>query len=469
MSGSESAEADAEYYRELLRPIFGGRRFILIGSPVASYRGLSRQLRQLGAERPFLLGTFLGTGPIPGAEGPEWRSAEIRGRDAIDTFRRFEAWLEALPPEVENALDRFDPERQARALGLIVLGPIERVAGRALFARRNPRWAALEDKTRVDELWDAIGVRRAPSRIVPPESEALRAAARDLDRGLGTVWSGDASEGPNGGATHVRWVCGADEAREAQKFFEEHCRRLRVMPFLDGIPCSIHGIGFADGVSVFRPVEGITLRRPQRHELVYSGMATFWDPPQADREALRALARRTGERLRELVDYRGPFTIDGVQSSEGFLPTELNPRFGAGLGPVSAGVPELPLALVALAAMAGEALAFDPERLERAVLEGSDRQRAGAGWIDVPTSFDETCEHALVAEGDRYRRARDGEEHDGLFVIGPGGRGGFVRFAPDAQRTPAGPSLAPRVCRAFAWADRELGTGIGPVEPAPER
>jgi hypothetical protein len=67
------------------------------------------------------------------------------------------------------------------------------------------------------------------------------------------------------------------------------------MPFLEGVPCSIHGVVFPEGAATFRPVEMVTLRRPGSSRLRYAGAATFWDPPAADREVMRDLARRVGE------------------------------------------------------------------------------------------------------------------------------------------------------------------------------
>ena len=52
--------------------------------------------------------------------------------------------------------------------------------------------------------------------------------------------------------------------------------RVRVMPFLEGVPCSVHGIVLPDGTAALRPVELVTLRRGT--DLVYAGCATFWDP-----------------------------------------------------------------------------------------------------------------------------------------------------------------------------------------------
>ena len=174
----------------------------------------------------------------------------------------------------------------------------------------------------------------------------MTAAARDVDQGLGTVWSGDAREGFNGGGEYVRWVRDDRQARDAGEFFAAHCDRVRVMPFLDGVPCSIHGVVFPDGVAALRPVEMVTLRRTgaASNQFVYGGMSTHWDPPDADREAMREVARRVATRLAEQVGYRGGFSVDGVLTADGFLPTELNPRFSGGLGAIAKGLPDFPVA-----------------------------------------------------------------------------------------------------------------------------
>ena len=41
-------------------------------------------------------------------------------------------------------------------------------------------------------------------------------------------------------------------------------------------------------------------------------------------------------------------------------------------------------------------------------------------------------------------------------------------FWPDSTSLHSGTQFAPWAARAFELADRELGTGIGPVEPAPD-
>jgi hypothetical protein len=152
-----------EYYRDLLRPHFEGRKFILIGGPVVGFGDMIRELRSLGAERPFIVGSTLGTGALPSEEDASWCSLGVRGRDAMDGFYRYEALLRDLPPEACERVERYDPERSARALGAIVLSDVQEVAGRPRYGGRPPAWAALEDKVGVDAFWEAAGVRHAPS------------------------------------------------------------------------------------------------------------------------------------------------------------------------------------------------------------------------------------------------------------------------------------------------------------------
>jgi hypothetical protein len=450
---------------DVLRPLFAGRKVVVTGGPLAALTGLCRRLRELGAERPFLLATGMGTGEVPGPEEAEWCVVELRAPDVVAEIRAAMRLLRLLPHDVVEALDRWDPDRRA-----LVLSPpfneLPRVAGRRAYGPRRPEWRRLEDKVVVDRLWDDLGVTRAPSEVVAAEPAALRAAARRLDRGAGTAWAGDARQGFHGGAFCLRWVRGEQDAAEAAAFLAARCDRVRVMPFLEGIPCSIHGVVFPDAVATFRPVEMVTLRRPGSNRLRYAGAATFWDPPDEDREVMRDLARRVGAGLRQRVGYRGAFTVDGVLAAEGFLPTELNPRLGAGLATMTRDLPDLPVSLLDRALIEGERLAFAADDLERQVLAVADRTRAGGAWTVTHAGADATRELPVVFEDGACRPAADGRPADGVLSFGPSGVGGFVRLALDPARVPAGPPVGPLAVAAFALADERFGTGIGPLEPA---
>jgi hypothetical protein len=458
---------DSEHYRRLLRPVFRDRRFIVIGGPIVALAVLGGALRALGAARPFLLGNLLGTGELPDLDPSEWGVIEVEGENMVERMHAFERAVASPPAEIRGAIDAWDPDRTALAVGPIVLSPLPHVAGRRRYASREASWAALEDKVAIERFWDAAGIRRAPSEIVPPERDALQAAARRLERGAGTVWAGDARDLIHGGAVGTRWVRSSEQAAEAGAFFATRCDRVRVMPFLEGIPCSVHGMVFPDGTAVLRPVEMVTLRRPHDSRLAYAGFDSFWDPPESDREQLRRVARRAGEQLRERVGYRGPFTVDGVLTEQGFLPSELNPRFGAALLMLAGCAPDLPLVPLLLAATEGERLDYRASDLEALLLEAVDRRRGSGGGILVPGRGSGRSErHALCGGPDGFRRAAPDEEPDATLWVGPGDGGRYVRFVPDPERVPIGPSLAPRVAAALAWADATFDLGLGPLEPA---
>lgn len=60
------------------------------------------------------------------------------------------------------------------------------------------------------------------------------------------------------------------------------------------------------------------------------------------------------------------------------------------------------------------------------------------------------------------------EVGNGDFTLGPGPLGSFFIFSPDSTYLSPGTRFAPWAARAFGLADRELGTGIGAVESAPD-
>jgi hypothetical protein len=442
-----------------------GRPVVLAGVQLAASTRRLKVLRELGVQRCFVVASGVGTGPLPEPDDAESIVVPIEAPDMMSEMRATEALLADPPSEVVRAVDRFDPDGTALLL-IATVEAAQRLGDRAAYGPRHAAWVALEDKTVCDALFDAAGVPRPPSRVVPASLGELRAAANSLDRGAGTVWAGDAREGFNGGGTYVRWVHGDDDGSGASRFFAAHCDRVRVAPFVDGLSCSVHGFVTDDGVAVFRPVELINLRRESGDQLQYAGCATFWDPASTDRELMRAAARRLGEHLRDRVEYRGCFTLDGIMGPDGFVATECNPRPGAGMGYAATALPDLPFDILQHLAVAGDAPWLRAAEFEATVIEAGDRLRAGGGWTPVTARFGTTTHEPLVYDAGAYRAGTEDEERDATLTIGPGASGGFLRVDFNPARTATGPSVGPLIAAAFAYADAAHGTGIGPVTPA---
>ena len=237
------------------------------------------------------------------------------------------------------------------------------------------------------------------------------------------------------------------------------------MPFLEGIPCSIHGIVLPDGIVALRPCEMLVFRKVGTRRFHYGGAGTLWDPPASDREAMRSMVRRVGEHLRSTVGFRGVFTVDGIMTAEGFLPTELNPRFGAAIGTVAKALPGLHLYLLHLAIVEGMPLPFSCEDLESLIVERADGLRSGRTAALVPRSVplveglflrQTPAGISECAEGEAEVRVNIGAHPIGAYC--------HVRFVDGVPAV--GPSLAPSCCAYLAYLDTRYDLGIGPLEPA---
>ena len=463
---SPLAEEASAYYNELLRPLFANRKFLIAGPIAVGLGGLARRLTALGAERPFLIAGSEGTGVAPTPEEAELHVLGIESKDILEEHRNLQHVIDDLPGELRRAIDAWDPTDSASFIFSSPLAASRTKVPRRAYGARPAAWAALEDKVQIDAFWDAAGVRRAPSQIVSADYDAIWTAATALDRGLGTVWAADAREGTHGGGLGLRWVRPGDDGRAAHESLRRMADRVRVMPFLEGIPASIHGIVFPDSVAVFRPVEMVVLRPADGDRVFYAGCATAFDPNPHDRKTMRDVAYRVGVALRRTVGYRGPFGIDGILAEDGYMPTEMNARSGAGLAPLAAGLPDLPLSPLCLAVIQGEKLDYQADLLERAVVESADAHRTCAGWAVTRTTFDDSGVLELVRDGDEYRETGSGEEPHGTFQFGPSVMGGFIRFVLHPTRINRGSSTAPEVVRALRFADRTLGTDFGVLRAA---
>lgn len=409
------------------------RRSVCGVAPLAGLVDWVNLLRASGAQRP-LLASAVGAGATPDPDDADVVFLDVPEAPSMteELRRHDDDVVRHLPDDVVAAIEAYDPDRTAAWL----VGPFvstEPVLGREVLTGRPDAWTALEDKPVADDLWDAVGAPRAGSRVVLVDPDALQAASDDLADGTGVVWAGDARDGFNGGGDYVRWVVSEADAVAAHDVFAPRCDRVRVMPFLDGVPCSIHGMVLPDATAVFRPVELAILRRADR-TFVYGGLGTSWDPPERDREQMRDLARHTGEHLRRLVGYRGAFGVDGILTVDGFRPTELNARLSGGLTSLArAADPDL-VNLLQFNLLAGRDPGVDAATLERWAVSAMDAERFVKAIALAPQRVTADPVDVLVAwDGSTLRRA---DQDTGWQVsAAPNPAGTFARLttpgAPD--------------------------------------
>lgn len=450
---------------------YAGRPVLLGPVVLAGATSTVAWLREIGCP-VLVVATARGAGPVPGpGDCVVVDVVPPRTASVTDELRVVDRLAHDLPAHAVEAVEAFDPDRRGTWLVNAFVTTDEPILGRPVAGGRPAAFLALEDKLLAEEVWAAAGVRTAPHRVVAVEDAAgLARASAELATPLGVVWSGDARDGFNGGGDYVRWVLDDGDRVTARAFFAPRCDRVRVLPFLDGVPCSIHGMVLPDGTAAFRPVEIAMLRsergseRGRGRRFVYGGLGTTWDPPAADREAMRDVVRRVGAHLRAAHGYRGAFGVDGVLGADGFRPTELNTRMSAGLG-VVASLDQRFFTLLQHALVAGEDPGVGVADLE-ALVPLMDEHRSGKVVAMAPgTHLGRDESYPVAWDGAAFSRA--GHETGNTLVAADTASGLFAKVEPCVALVP-GQRLAPVNAALLDFVDRTYGTGLGPVGVAPD-
>ncbi len=381
-----------------------------------------------------------------------------------DELRLLDGFVRDLPLDVVAAIEEFDPDRGALWNPGHFVRDDEPILGRRVVGGRPASFIAMEDKLFAEQVWAACNVPAAPHRVVPVDEDALAAATREMAGPLGAVWTGDTRDGFHGAGNYVRWVLDETDQAIARGFFATRCDRVRVMPFLDGVPCSIHGFVLPDGTAVLRPVEIAMLRSVERREFVYGGLSTYWDPPEADRAEMRAVAKRVGAWLQAQRGYRGAFGIDGVLTADGFRPTELNTRMPAGVTQLAALDREF-FALLQTHLVAGLDTGVSVADLEGLVPLMDAERHGRPSAVGQGVSVGQVEDYPLAWDGATLTRAD--EETGNTLVLADTPSGFFCKIDPCAALSP-GDRLGPLNAALLAHLDREHGAGFGPVEAAPD-
>lgn len=441
-----------------------GRPVVLVAPVLAGATTRAELLHQLGAEKILVVTFGDGTGPLPPPGSVEVvRAPHAEIRDVSDEIRAWSSLLLTPHADVVAAVDAFDPEHRAVVRTAVPVASDGSFAGRPVINGRLLEQERLEDKAICGEIFAAAGVDVAPEVVVQARETDLRRAVADLDEGMGVVVSSDASHGMNGGATKVWWVRSAERLDDVLTKIVAGGDRARVMPFLEGQPCSIHGIVSADGVIVLRPVELAMLRPAGGIGFVQGGASTWWDPTPQVREQMRSAARKVGELLSRRYDYRGAFGIDGIATADGFRPHELNPRYSAGINTIGKGLTDLSLGELSDLLQTGGTIPAAPDDIERVVVETADEHRFASAHLGTQhVRPDSTSVVLVTGSPDSLAVTEDEDAAVGTLELGPASVGGLVRFTPFSLQR--GERLTPWAVAAYRLADELWDTQFGEFE-----
>ena len=435
---------------EAARRGFGDQRFLLAWPVAQVARRWVERFRAMGLDDPFVLGLYDGPkaplplraecvhvlrpGPLPHLSPDE------------SLFDLWHAAVHNLPPAARAALDRWDPDHTARVL-VPPAAELTEVAGRRVFGGTPPIRRLLEDKTRVDALFEGLGIPVQPHRTVALADAP--AAARALDHGHGTVWAGDNTTHIEAGARALAHVHDAHTRDRAHALFDGRCDRVRIQPFVTGVPCSIQGICTPDGVALTRTTEMLVLHDPAEGAFLLVGMATMWDPPSPVRDALREMARAVGAHLRSAHAWRGGFSVDAIAAPDGRVwPTELNARMSAGLAVADGCLPGPSLELVERLLRENRPIGVTAARLEQWMAGPLRRRRFALVRLKgLPVPSPPTAHRVLEPDGSPSGATLSYDDEGGQ---------GVLRLELSPVHHQPGARVAPLVERALAQAHELL-------------
>lgn len=443
-----------------LRGIYGGRSWLVASDMAGKGIAIMQSLHRMGASPGLLLTAY---------SDDRYRMSPSAGihccldvdpsSSVMDAVSRADDALTHLTGGVKARLDTFDKEQSIRALAP-VFSKGRPIGGRLQFGARPQAWQELEDKLVIDEVWDKIGVGRLPSETCPREKRALHDACMRLDQGAGVVLSEDDSRGVHGGAQGTWWVKRVEELEECLSQLDLRVQRLRVMPFVEGVPCGIHGLVLPDGVVTGRPAEMLTLRSSKARGLTYCRFATTWVPSAEVRAELSEVVRRTGRWLSATLGYRGAFGIDGVLSREGFVPTELNPRIGAAMSSAW-GVDFAELYLWNQALVEGCRWSVPAHEVQEWCDALAMVDRKASIGIFVPSLPVSPGRQWLKFFGGQWRQCATGTPGAAVATWGPGPVGVSIELEDPAWGMSTSRHYGPRAQEFARWCEVNLGVDLG--------
>lgn len=450
-----------------LSDFVGGRPIVLVGDSLESLAVEAKPFLAANASQVLLVADGIGLSDPPGDDRLHWRLQNVCDTRPGVGRRRSAQQLGNLDPSIIAWLDARDPHREGMVFNFNGRFHGPQVGGRHVVGAPRPEWVALEDKTHVGSLWREADIRALSARIVRVELDRLLDTSAKLDRGRGVVWAGDARDGVHAGLELTWWIRDALDAEIAFEAASARCDRVRVSSFVEGVPCSIHGIVTNDGVGAMRPTEAFILRTKDPGGMISVGAGTGWEAPEADRQAMRASVKRVGAALRDMVDYRGSFSLDGVLGRDGFVASEINPRLGRAFRMIGELSPELGLVAHAQLLADGWELGLTADEVDNLVVEIADSTPIEQAQLHLP--YAPLRQRVGLAWGDgEYHKARNPSPAIAHLECGPAYfyYPGLVRLTVEPADMRPREFGAARVASAFSKAGELLSLPLGHFDPA---
>lgn len=368
-----------ETYRKALEPLFAGRLVVLFGSAASRLTHMAKQCLELGSRRVLVLAWAshgIGLGPLP---------SDVQLLSPFPLETSGDGMRIVLPSHILEGLRTFDPHREALVIGSGSTSSCL-IDGRAIINARPKLQEQYESKLISEQILSTVMDRKELTRIMGISHRNFYGQCSQIDLGDGIVLSGDSSTGPGTAGSHVWWVTNSAQAVNAVKHLRSNGGMVRVMPYVRGIPASMHGLVLADGLITCPPMQLINLLRSSDGHVATrfftAGSATLSVLDSHLMARMRTLIRSIGEELAARVGYRGMYCVDGIVTEDSFIPTEINTREGSSIGVHFSLADEVPIQLLNAAALSTTAVASSARELDTALEMTSPKARIAITWKD---------------------------------------------------------------------------------------
>lgn len=312
---------------QLLIDKFQSAKIIIAGRTTRYSLDLVRELRQFGCSdflvvlnKDITFKKFL-EGRVPSIGAGKSSNESITA--SINSYQKH---LVVLHDDVRRAINRFDPAGDA----IVIIHPtiaLDELAGRTVFGYKNNTYNDLQNKLKFSVMLDKIDVLSSEYIVCPSNSEEIRSGFMKLNRGKGVVIAADNKLGWHGAGDRTRWIHHKSDCENIASFFRDRANEVRIMPFLTGVPCSAQLLITNESCSVLNIVEQLNLLNIKQNKFVFCGVSSYWRPNEKSAGQIVKMGESIGEILRVEDGYRGFLSIDGILTEDGFMPTEINPRF----------------------------------------------------------------------------------------------------------------------------------------------
>ncbi len=347
--------------------------------------------------------------------------------------------------------DAFDAHQQAVLIAPDPLDPPQ-AGSRRRLGQRPSMWQLCEDKAVIDVIWDRLGVPR-PQSVIADGAQDLAALGSLVDAEHGVVCAVQRiGAPPTSGAEGIWWWQRTPPLIDAGP---QH--RVKVMPLVPGLPVRLHGMVFVDAAVAFPPMEIVALPRSDTGTFLCCGAVGVLP----DNAELRALTERIGGGLSSVLGYRGAFSVDGILSWTGFLPTDLNTRLTSAMEAAPA---DVRIQLQAANVLAREGVALTEANWIDSLAAQAFDERTVTVYGATPVAEVGNVELAVRWDGTELRQTDHPAEADGWLSLAPSLRGWTLTARLLRRRLPTSRYAGDHAPATFRFADRTFGTAFGPLD-----